>query len=338
MTRVGLYGQNGHQIQGKLVNHFGAHLIAAARHDLATLPDELRRGVTMYASLDELLADSRVQLVSLCSPRRADQARDAIRAMRAGKHVYAEKTCATSEADLDAIIAASRETGQQFHEMADTVFQQPYFAMRRIVAAGTIGTIVQAFAQKSYPLALEMRPQDEDIDAGLTRQAGVHALRMIEHVSGVRIAEIHCVETKLGNERGGNLRVASSMMMRLANGGVASAVANYLNPRGFGTWGNEALRLFGTLGMIESTDGGTRTRLVVGDVDRGPIDVSFSPPDFFDSFLAKISGTGTMPFKDLEEELHPTRMAIRAKADADRRGPAGSPSGSPVEAQKIHSD
>ncbi len=317
MIGVGLYGQNGHQIHGKFANHPSAKLVGAARHDLVDVPEEVKRGVKMYATLDELLADSRVQLVSLCSPRRADQARDAVRALRAGKHVYAEKTCATTEVDLEAILRAVRDTGRQFHEQSDTALHQPYLAMRQIVVAGTIGTVVQAFAQKSYPLAIDMRPQDEDIDAGLTRQAGVHALRMIEHVTGLRITEIRAVETTLGNDRGGNLRVASSMMMRLANGGVASALVNYLNPRGFGSWGNEALRIFGTLGMLEATDGGTRTRLVVGEKDLGPIDTSAPSADYFDAYIATLEGKGTMPFANLEDELHPTRMILRAKAAAD---------------------
>jgi len=313
MINVGLYGCNGHQLRAQLVNNPRARLVAVAAIDRSWLPPELRedRDIVEYPSLEELLADRRVELVSLCSPRRRDQARHAIRALESGRHVYAEKPCAMSEADLDAILDTVRRTGRQFHEMAGTAFEQPFLAMRNIVAGGALGTTVQVLAQKSYPYH-DGRPQDEDIDGGLILQAGVHALRMIEHVAGVRVARIAAVETSLGNPRPGGLRMAATMMMTLENGGVAAATANYLNPRGFGRWGNETLRIFGTAGMIEATDGGTRTRLIIGDRDCGALDAAQPPIDYFNAFVDTLLGRGRMPLS-LDDELHPTRMVIRAR-------------------------
>jgi predicted dehydrogenase len=316
---VAVYGANGHQIHHLLGNHPHARLMATAAFPRDWLPEKLRDdpGVRHHATLDELLADKQVGLVSLCSPRRRGQATEAIRCMEAGRHVYAEKPCAMTEEDLDAIVAASRATGRRFHEMAGTAFEQPYLAMRELVAAGTIGTVVQVFAQKSYPYH-DRRPQDEDVDGGIIGQASVHALRFVEHVAGQRIADIQAVETTLGNPvADGGLRMATSLMMTLENGGVASVIANYLNPKGFGRWGNEHLRIFGTLGFVEATDGGAKTRLVVGDRDLGAIDTSAPSREYFDMFVESLLGLGAMPFS-LEEELHPTRMTIRAKRSAMR--------------------
>lgn len=315
---VGLFGGNGHQLHGQLVGNPRAHLVAVAALDRNRLPPELRedREIVEYPTLEELLADRRVELVSLCSPRRRDQARHAIRAMEAGRHVYAEKPCAMGEADLDAILDTAQRTGRQFHEMAGTAFEQPYLAMRRLVMDGAVGTVVQVLAQKSYPCH-DARPQDEDVDGGLVLQAGVHALRMIEHVACARVARICAVETSLGNPARGDLRMAASMMMTLENGGVAAAVANYLNPRGFGRWGNETLRIFGTAGMMETTDGGTRTRLIVGAADRGSIDTSAPGIDWFDAVVDALLEGRPMPLS-LEDELHPTRMVIRARESARR--------------------
>jgi predicted dehydrogenase len=301
------------------VDHPKARLVAVAELDRSQLPPPLRdrADVTRYHTLEELLADPRVVLVSLCSPRRRDQATQACAALRAGKHVYAEKPCAMTEEELDQILETARKTGCTFHEMAGTAFDQPYLALRRVVQSGVLGEIVQVFAQKSYPYH-ERRPQDEDIDGGLTAQAGVHALRMIEHVAGQRIADILAWETRLGNPvPDGGLRMASSLIMRLENGGLASALVNYLNPKGMGRWGNDHLRIFGTRGFVESTDGGTRTRLVVGDEDRGPLDASEPAPDYFDQYLDALSGGAPMPLAP-EEEVHPTRMTIRARQSARR--------------------
>ena len=312
--KVGIYGDNGHQILRKFETYPSskAELIAVCEYKR----NDKRNGVIEYETLEEMLQDERIDMISLCSPKRKEQAKQAILCMKAGKHVYAEKPCAMTEEELDMIIETANKTGMRFHEMAGTAFSQPYYAMSKIVKSGIIGEVIQVFAQKSYPLNIDVRPQDEDIDGGLLCQAGIHAIRFIEHVAGVKIKKIYAIETKKGNpyEHQGNLHTAASYMMYLENGGVASAIANYLNPKkGFGKHGNEHLRIFGTLGLIEATDGGEKTRLVLQDRDMGPIDVSEPGKDYFDMYIDSLLGINDMPFT-LEEELHPTRMVIRAKA------------------------
>lgn len=305
---VGLYGGNGHQVHELAARSDAARLVASAEFPRGKLESSVKN----YATLDEMLRDPEVDLVSLCSPRRRDQAADAIRCLRAGKHVYAEKPCAMDERDLDAILAEAQKGGCAFHEMAGTAFGQPYLAMRELVRAGTIGEVIQVTAEKSYPYH-DGRPQDEDIDGGLIAQSAIHALRFVEHVAGTKIQSLTATETTAGNPvKDGGLRMASALMLRLANGGLASITANYLNPRGTGAWGYESLRIFGTCGLVESVEGGARTRLVVGEDDHGPSDVSGPAPDFFERFLRSLTAGTPMPMS-LEEELSPTRWAIRAR-------------------------
>jgi predicted dehydrogenase len=317
---IGLYGTNGHQIHRALVDHPLGVCVAVAAFERERLPVPLQTdaGIRFFDTLDELLTDDRVDLVSLCSPRRRDQAREAIRCMEAGKHVHAEKPVAMTEAELDAIIATSKATGMAFHEMwSGSASTQPYWAMRQVVQTGTLGEVIQVLVQKSYPLQ-HNRPQDEDVDGGLILQVGVHALRFVEFTAGQKVEAIWAIDTQLGNPGEGDLRVAASMMARLANGGVASIACNYLNPPAFGMHGNEMLRIFGTKGFVESTDGGTRTRLVLNGEDRGPLAILEQGPEWLDLVLASILGQQAMPLT-LEEELHPTRMLIRARADAAKR-------------------
>ena len=322
---IGLFGNRGHQIQRKLVDHPRAKLVATGAFDRERLPDALQQDgdVKHYDTLDELLADERVQLVSLCSPRRADQAAQTIQCLEAGKAAYAEKPCALIESDLDALIETTRRTGVVFREMSGSAFFQPYLAMRQLVQAGRLGEVVQVFAQKSYPMH-GGRPQDEQVDGGLILQNGVHAFRFVEHITGLRIVEVDAVETSLGNpDPAGGLRVAASAMMRLENGAVASVVMNYLNQKeGLGSWGNEHVRVFGVDGFAEITDGGQRTRLIIGDTDHGEIDASEPSHDYFEQVLDEFEGKSSMPLS-LEDDLHPTRMVIRAKAAADRRAGGG---------------
>jgi len=315
--QVALYGNNGHQIQKQLLDNPRTCLIAIGSINPENLRDPNQKKTEILHqnySLDEILNNDQVDLISFCSPMRSEQAAQCIRAMECGKHVYAEKPCAMNERDLDSLIETSNRTGQQFHEMAGTAFENPYFSMRELIAAGKIGEVVQVLAQKSYPYR-DTRPADENVDGGLILQVGVHGLRYIEHVAGVRVSDIQACETSQGNPRKDNLKMAAAFMMKLENGGVASLTANYLNQRGFGQWGNEHLRIWGTKGFVEATDGGVNTRLVIGEEDCGPLNLLNQSKKYFETFLDFLIDEKPMPLT-LEDELHPTRMVMRARESA----------------------
>ncbi|HEY4018877.1 MAG TPA: Gfo/Idh/MocA family oxidoreductase [Pseudonocardiaceae bacterium] len=306
-VRVGIYGGNGHQIHGALAGHPRATLVATAAFD----PDLVGadRSIRHYDSLADLLTDDRVDLVSLCSPRRADQAADAITCLRAGRAVYAEKPSALSEADLDQILATAEATGLPFHEMADTAFQQPFSAARLLLRDRVVGRVLQVHAQKSYPYH-DNRPIDADVDGGLIRWAGIHAIRMIEHVVGERVEDIADARTTEVDVGGRPFTIAASLSFTLASGGLASAVVNYLNPPGSGSWGDDRLRVFGTYGLIDIT-AGNASRLVVGTADLGQLDTTGPVAGYFDHYVDALLDGAPMPMT-IEEEIRPTRIAIRA--------------------------
>jgi predicted dehydrogenase len=313
---VALWGDNGHQIHGLLPRYPRLRLLAYGAFGREKA-EAIRAGhpqARPRATFEELLAVPGVELLSLSSPLRGEQAGHAITALEAGIHVYAEKPCATSEADLDRIFDAAARSSATFHEMAGTVFEQPYWAMRSIARNGGIGEIVQVLAQKSYPF-YDGRPRREAVDGGLVAQNGVHALRFVEHITGLRAASIEALQTGLGERReNSDLQMAATLMGRLENGGLFSVVANYLNPRGMGSWGNEMVRIWGTNGMMEACDAGQGTRVVIGEKDLGPIDVSGTPPDWLACAIAHAVDGTPMPF-DLDTELHPTRMVLKARAN-----------------------
>lgn len=317
---VGLYGANGHQLTvKKLADHPQARLVAVAAITRMTLPERVKR----HESLDQLIADPDVQLISLCSPRRADQGRDAIRCLEGGKHVYAEKPSTLTEVELDQIVAAARRAGREFHEMAGTAFEPNYAAMRRLVRSGAVGDVIQVFVQKSYRYG-RRRPQDEAVDGGMFLQAGIHAARLIEHVGAVRIKTITGWETTLGSPEEGDGKTAATAQIGLENGGLATAIINYLNPANPQLpHGNETLRVFGTKGFVESVDGGARTRLVTAANVIEPLEL-LPKVDYFDAVVAHLVEGAPLPLTS-DEELHPLRLMVRAKEEiraAERRSKA----------------
>lgn len=313
--KIGLFGANGHQIQNVLEKHERAELVAVAEFPKEKMLEYFQpSGVKVYQTLEELLADSDVQLVSLCSPLRSEQAEHAVNCLHAGKHVYAEKPCAMTETDLDQIVSSAKETGLTFHEMAGVCLEQPYSTLRDIVKSGKIGEVIQVITQKSYPWG-DWRPLDEKIDGGLALQVGVYNTRFVEHITGLKIKSIKSCETLLGNDGRGDCRRAVSFLMELENGGVASGIANYCCPGepGWDHWGYENVRVFGTKGFVESIDHGRSGNLVVNGEPLLKLDFSKPVKNYFDMFLEELqTGKKVIDFS-LEEEINPTRWVIRAK-------------------------
>ena len=136
---------------------------------------------------------------------------------------------------------------------------------------------------------------------------------MCNACSGVRIKTLTGAETRFGSPESGAGKTAGSAQAVLENGGLATIIINYLNPAGTPLpHGNETLRIFGTKGFIESDEGGARTRLVTqGNVAALP---HVTGIDYFDAVVANLAAGVPMPLT-LEEELHPLRMMLRAKAD-----------------------
>lgn len=309
--KVGLFGLKYHQVYTQVAKNPDAEWIAAGAYEGKKVPP----GAKVYDTFDQMLADKDIELISLCSPKRSEQASQAVRAMKAGKHVYAEKPCALTEPDLDLIIKTAQETGMQFHEMAGVAFHQPYFKMREIVKSGVIGNVVQVLGQKCYPWT-ERRPADENVDGGLGTQVAIYLTRFVEHVACVRIASAEMLETKYMNPvPGSQCRMAVSLQMSLANGGLACGVANYLNPMGKKIWGYDILRVFGTKGLVESDPEAGTARLILQGKEPEILDTKTECPDYFDMYIQSLLGLGKMPLT-MEEELSPVRWIIRAKNSA----------------------
>lgn len=308
MLRIALYGTNGHQLPTELPADIRARVVAAA----GVPAERLHTGIRPYDTLDDLLADPKVDLVSLCSPCRAEQAAEARRCLRAGKHVLAEKPGAFTNDELDALLIAERETGRCFREMLDHSLLEPNVrAMRRLVEAGVLGEIVQVTGQKSYPW-MDWRPRDFATDGGLIRQAGIHGTRFIVGATGKKITAVRAAGTAYGLPEGSACHLAAVLLLELEGGALASLTVNYLNPPQFGTWGNEHLRLHGTRGMVESVDGFTRHRLYLNDRTGEDLtltdDVSRSYLVHYINYLLDAT-----PFPTPRpEELNPLRAVIAA--------------------------
>jgi len=319
--RVACYGTNGHQIMGGLAAHPRAELVAVAEIPAAAVERHLgaaaAAGVRVEPDLDALIGARDVELISLCSPRRDEQFEHAVRCLRAGKHVLAEKPAVLTIEHLEKLHEVMRASKAEFRQMGATGEEHVLSAMRKLVDEGRLGQIVQVYAMKSYPYH-DGRPQDVGVDGGLIRQAGIHGVRFMQWATGLRAARACGLETRVGNRKGGGLVMAASVALEFESGAVGMLVCNYLNPRGVGRWGNEQLRVHGTEGMVEAVDGFTRHCMVIGENPPEPIpDVAERYPDFFDSYVEFLLDGTPMPYS-LEDDLYALRTVIRAQDAVDQ--------------------
>lgn len=304
---IGLFGTNGHQLQPKVIDAASGRLLAVAEFPDEKIPSKHPEPIRCEG-LDELLTIPEVELVVLCSPVRAQQAGQAIRCLEAGKHVLAEKPCAMTETDLEKILETSRQTGKNFHEMAGSAFEQPYASLFALVQRGAIGRVRQIFAQKSYP-AHSGRPADTATDGGLFLQAGIHPARWIDH--GLKTEILGGRGRVLCHREGA--QIAASAVLEIGDYATAVLVVNYFNPRGFGSWGNDCLRVWGEEGFLEISDGGSRSCWVEGTNHRGTIPLDpHTGCNWFDRVIAEIRDEKPMPIT-LEKELRPLRGLLRCE-------------------------
>lgn len=320
--RVACYGNNGHQIAGKLKDHPRARLVAVSKMSRETVRsavgDEAAAAVRVEPELDALVDSENVDLISLCSPRRDQQCAQALRCLEAEKHVLAEKPAAMSVEELSLLRDTAEQCHAEFRQMGDCGQDAVLSAIRKQVDADRLGPVVQIYAQKSYPYH-DRRPQDQGIDGGIFRWVGIHAIRFIQRATGLRAVRVSARDTHQGNPGEGELQMAASMWLELDNGAIASLVLNYLNPSGIGYWGNDQIRVFGTRGMIEAVDGFQRRQMVTGEAEPKPIpDVPDTYPDFFDSYVDFLLDGKEMPYS-MADDLFALRTAIRAQRSADKQ-------------------
>jgi predicted dehydrogenase len=305
MIGIALIGQNGHQLDAARIQAAGAQLVGA--YDAPPGPGRC------YPTLDALLDDPAVTLVSICAARRVDQPVLIGRALAAGKHVLAEKPMALSHAALDDVLRHAAAHQRHCYEM-DSSGEAPYVAVRQVIAAGQIGEVVQIIARKAYPYA-DWRPDDPAIDGGLIMQAAIHAVRWIVQACGQTIVRVAAHGTTAG-PRPGVLLSAAGIQAQLAGGGVASITASYLHRAESGTWADDELRVYGSTGVLVAA-GGARVLRVTTAAGQQRHDASACEP-MLDHVLARIRGA--MPSVAPRQHVHPTRVVISAAESASRDG------------------
>ena len=137
---VGYGGMGGwhteHIKNSDVVSLAGIYDIKKERGELAE-----SRGIHSYASLDELIADKSVELVTVAIPNDSHE-ETVIRLLEGGKNVICEKPVTLSMESLERMIAASDKSGKIFSVHQNRRWDVDYLAMKALHDSGEIGDVI----------------------------------------------------------------------------------------------------------------------------------------------------------------------------------------------------
>jgi predicted dehydrogenase len=108
-----------------------------------------KHGAKPYTSLDEVLADNRVDAVVLPLPHHL-HCPFAVKAARAGKHVLVEKPMAINLQEAREMVSAADESGVQLMVGQSTRFRPEVWTAMQMVSDGAIGRIRQCIHRRVW--------------------------------------------------------------------------------------------------------------------------------------------------------------------------------------------
>lgn len=133
-------------------------------------------GLKPYASLEALLRDPQVDLVTIATPNNFHREL-AIACLRAGKHVVCEKPVTLSSGELEEIIAVQRETGKLFSIHQNRRWDKDYQVVKACKDRGLLGDLcfVESKVQGSRQAMYGWRGHKVN-GGGMLLDWGVHLL------------------------------------------------------------------------------------------------------------------------------------------------------------------
>ena len=157
-------------------------------------------GIHAYASLEELLADPAVDVVTVAIPN--DAHRDVcIKAMEAGKLTISEKPVTMSSEILEEMIDASVRTGSVFTVHQNRRWDEDYLVARQIVESGRLGRVfqIQSRVHGSRGIPGDWRNTKEH-GGGMVLDWGVHLLDQMNMMMGRMPVSVYATLSNVTNE------------------------------------------------------------------------------------------------------------------------------------------
>lgn len=150
--------------------------------------------VPFYPTLDELLNDKKVDVVVIGDAYGA-RGQEAIRALKAGKHVLSDKPLCTRMEELEEIERIAGEGHLAVGCMLDLRFDPALRLARNLVRSGELGEIHAINFTGQHPLNYGTRPSwyfDAQLYGGTFNDLAIHGLDAVSMITGLSYARTRC--------------------------------------------------------------------------------------------------------------------------------------------------
>ncbi len=183
-----------HAQKSDVVNLLGIYDIDPKKTTLAR-----ERGIFAYDSLEEVLADERVDLVTVAIPNDS-HLETVVKSLRAGKNVICEKPVAMNSEELDQMIAAAEESGKKFAVHQNRRFDVDFLAMKQIKESGELGSIIniESRIHGSRGIPSDWRGEKEH-GGGMVLDWGVHLIDQLLQIFDEKIEKVYCTLDHITN-------------------------------------------------------------------------------------------------------------------------------------------
>ena len=274
-------------------------------------------------SIDAIIDDPTLDLiVTAAIPR--DRGDIAVRALRAGKHVVADKPGVTTLDDLLRIDQALADTDRRWWVMFGERFENRAVAEACLRARfGDIGRVSSVLGLGPHRMAAGGRPDwfwDPDATGGILVDIGSHQADQFLMATGATTVDV--LTAQVGNVASPRHPAMQDIGQMVVSGGGAIGThrVDYLSPVGLRTWGDGRLMIVGTDGTLEvrtnvDVDGKRgKEHLIVTD-RRGVrrINCRRAPVDWARRLVADIR-TGSDTFVDHDHVRAVSELTLRAQA------------------------
>lgn len=173
-------------------------------------------------------------------------------AASAGCAIYAEKPIATTFELLDEIRQAVEKNGSYLLFTMGNPSSPQLCAIRELYESGQLGQIAVINARKSYPWNDDRVKQFPISLGGTIGWVGIHALEFIYAATGKLFTKVGAMESNVRSENFAQCPDNTVMMFELTGGGHASISVDYCRPKGRPVYGDDWIRVVGTMGIAEA--------------------------------------------------------------------------------------
>lgn len=249
----------------------------------------------------------------------------AVAALKAGKHVIADKPICITLRELAAIRDLVAGGGPRVGLMLDLRDSAAMRTLRSLVSAGKIGEPQTVCFAGQHPLLLGTRPQwyfEPGMHGGTINDIGIHAIDLIPWLTGKKIEAI--VGARAWNAKAKDFphfKDCAQFQLRLEGGGGVIGDVSYLGPDGCGFKLENYWRVtvHGTAGFAETSYGADAVRIApdaVKEPERVPL-AEGRPGGYLEDFLADVAGMPSADGITTDSVLAATRWALEVQRAAD---------------------